>query len=335
MPKTSWTYLICVLAICGVFPFAGFFSKDAILAAALQWSMDHPAHWFLAFAGFFTALLTAYYMFRQFFMTFTGKPRDEHAFDRAHESPWQMTTPLIVLAFLALVSGWPGGKFEAMLPPSERAALIELYESRETAIASGASGIQIASLDATPFLQEPLAPAAEAEHAEEEHGHGAAHWIAMGLSILLAALGIVIAMATYWDRFTYFKIDPARWVRVFPINAIHKVLWNKYFFDEIYGFVLVGGSMVVMRAMAAFDKWIVDGIVNLTGFFGQASGFLIGIFDNWAVDGAVNGFAKLTGFAGDRLSYTTTGKIRNYLLFVTLGVVALTAVLIFMVRGAI
>jgi NADH-quinone oxidoreductase subunit L len=107
MPITGTTYLICVLAIAGVPGFAGFFSKDAILADALAFSMLNPGHGFLPFAGFLTALLTAFYMFRQFYLTFTGKPRDEHAYEHAHESPRAMTIPLMVLAFLALTAVTP------------------------------------------------------------------------------------------------------------------------------------------------------------------------------------------------------------------------------------
>ena len=101
MPITGTTFFVGVLAIAG-FPFvtAGFYSKDAILAGA--WHM-HPA---LAWVGLGAAVLTAFYMFRLFAMTFLGKPKDEHVFEHAHESPLPMTLPLVVLGVLSVVAGW-------------------------------------------------------------------------------------------------------------------------------------------------------------------------------------------------------------------------------------
>jgi NADH-quinone oxidoreductase subunit L len=101
MPVTGWTFLIGVLAIAG-FPFitAGFYSKDAILAGAWH---AHPA---LGWIGLAAAVLTAFYMFRLFAMTFMGKPRDHHVHEHAHESPPAMTIPLVVLAALSVVAGF-------------------------------------------------------------------------------------------------------------------------------------------------------------------------------------------------------------------------------------
>lgn len=100
MPLAFWTFLVGTLAICGVFPFAGFFSKDAILDQLLV--LHHPVLWFVAA---FTALLTAYYMFRLVLLTFfTGAYRGEH---EIHATPSNsMTVPTVVLAALALVGGW-------------------------------------------------------------------------------------------------------------------------------------------------------------------------------------------------------------------------------------
>ena len=318
LPKTHWTYLICVLAIAGVPGLSGFFSKDAILADALQYSMDHPAHWFLAFSGFVTVLLTAFYMFRQYFLTFWGKPRDAHAFEHAKESPWQMTVPLIVLASLAVVAGWPGGRLERMMPvPVAGAAQIEVTE------AVTEPAIEVAAAAETPEEEQD----AEEEHADEEHG--SAHGWAMFLSITLAGLGILLAWATYFeDAHGRTRINPALVVRVWPVNLIHRLLWRKYFFDEMYDFFVVGTTMVVTRIMGAFDKYIVDGIVNAAAFAGKVSAFIAGIFDNWIVDGLVNGTAALASFTGDRLSDTETGRVRNYLLFITVGVIGLSVVLV-------
>jgi len=111
MPITAVCYLLATLALCGVPPFSGFWSKDQILGDALGFAMVTGKHWFLPVAGFTTAFLTAFYMFRQYFLTFTGKPRASHAYDHAHEVKWQMWLPLAVLGSLALVSGGLGGWF--------------------------------------------------------------------------------------------------------------------------------------------------------------------------------------------------------------------------------
>jgi len=100
LPKTFATFMIGTLAIAGIFPFAGFFSKDEILWEALQKS---PILWVI---GAVSAILTAFYMFRAVFMTFYGKPRDHSV--HPHESPPSMTTPLIILAVLSVIGGWIG-----------------------------------------------------------------------------------------------------------------------------------------------------------------------------------------------------------------------------------
>lgn len=97
MPITGWTFFIGVLAISGIPPFAGFFSKDEILAAAY-----HNGHPVIYAVGLFTAFLTAFYMSRLFFVAFMGKEKPEN---HPHESPWVMTVPLIILAFFSVVGG--------------------------------------------------------------------------------------------------------------------------------------------------------------------------------------------------------------------------------------
>ena len=103
MPITAWTFGISVLAISGMFPFAGFFSKDAILFHG--YVLGPKILWVMAFI---TAGLTAFYMTRVFALTFLGQARDHHLHDHAHESPFSMTFALIVLAILAVVGGWVG-----------------------------------------------------------------------------------------------------------------------------------------------------------------------------------------------------------------------------------
>jgi len=99
-PITFWTFLIGTLALAGVPPLSGFYSKDQILLLAFE----HNKALFVI--GALTALLTAYYMGREVFVVFFGKPRDHHAYDHAHESPWVMTVPLVFLCVLSVIAGW-------------------------------------------------------------------------------------------------------------------------------------------------------------------------------------------------------------------------------------
>jgi NADH-quinone oxidoreductase subunit L len=120
-PITFATFLIGTLALAGVWPLSGFYSKDQILLLALE----HNKALFVM--GAFTAFLTAYYMGRECFVVFLGKPRDHHAYDHAHESPWVMTLPLVFLAVLSIAGGW-GDYIPHFLQPEEHEAHHEAWK---------------------------------------------------------------------------------------------------------------------------------------------------------------------------------------------------------------
>ena len=114
LPVTFAVTTVGVLAIAGFFPFAGFFSKDAILYAAFLQGTQGKVLWFV---GLVTALLTSFYMFRLWYLAFLGKPRDPHV--HPHESPASMLGPLVILALLSIGGGWIGiERFAAFLAPS-------------------------------------------------------------------------------------------------------------------------------------------------------------------------------------------------------------------------
>jgi len=115
MPVTFWTMTAAVFAIAGFFPFAGFFSKDAILYEAFQHGASGKLLWFI---GLFTALLTSFYMFRLWYLAFFGESRSEDRHHHAHESPWIMLAPLAILALLSIGGGWIGmDRFGSFLAP--------------------------------------------------------------------------------------------------------------------------------------------------------------------------------------------------------------------------
>ena len=106
MKITALTMLMGVLAICGIPLFSGWYSKDAILAQALGFALVNREHFLLFVIPLVTAGLTTYYMFRMWFLTFVGKPRNKEVHDHAHETPWMMTVPLILLAILSVCVAW-------------------------------------------------------------------------------------------------------------------------------------------------------------------------------------------------------------------------------------
>ena len=113
MPWTAVSFLVATLAISGIPPFSGYFSKEAILGEALR--LGHPILWGM---GAFAAGLTAFYMFRVFFLTFVGRPRDAALHEHAHEAPWVMTVPVVILAVLAAGGGAVGGWLNGWLGPT-------------------------------------------------------------------------------------------------------------------------------------------------------------------------------------------------------------------------
>jgi NADH-quinone oxidoreductase subunit L len=113
MPITAISFLVATLTISGIPGFSGYFSKEAILGQALQ-----SGHFWLWAVGAFTAGLTAFYMFRVFFLTFLGAPRDQALFDHAHEAPWVMTVPVVVLALLSIFGDVFGGWLNWWLGPT-------------------------------------------------------------------------------------------------------------------------------------------------------------------------------------------------------------------------
>ena len=232
LPHTYWTFLIGAIAIAGIPPLSGFWSKDEILHAA--WNSDQPGHQAIFYIGLITAGLTAFYMFRLIWVTFHGESRvDPHVESHLHESPAVMWIPLWLLAIpsaligLALLS-WKG----------EASAFHRFVE--EVFEHGGAADHSVSSSN-------PL--------------------IFMVISTVVGVVGGGLAIAKY------HKSVPA----TEPTNPLHKVLANKYYVDEIYNAVFVQPIKGVSQYLfwKIMDIAIIDGIVNLTGFFVRGIGGLI------------------------------------------------------------
>lgn len=247
MPITSACFLIGTLAICGIPPFAGFWSKDEILGLAFE---ANPTLWVIGWA---TAGLTAFYMFRMYFMTFEGsfkgndhqiqkelltsafgeiEVNNDHSHDHAHkphESPLTMTFPLMALAVPSVLIGLLG------MPWQNR------FEE---------------------FIFSPLEAVAE----KTEHFDLTEFLIMGGNSVGIALIGITFASLMYLQG----KIDYKAIAK--KIEPLYQFSLNKWYIDNLYNSVFVRGSRRLARAIMEVDYKVVDGAVNLTGLVTIVSG---------------------------------------------------------------
>ncbi|HYD48002.1 MAG TPA: NADH-quinone oxidoreductase subunit L, partial [Terriglobales bacterium] len=293
MPWTYRTFLVSTLAIAGIIPLSGFFSKDEILWKA--WSSEHgsPLLWLIGVAA---AGLTAFYMFRQVFMTFHGESRaDHHTQEHLHESPMVMVVPLIILATLAAFAGFLG------VPHA---------------------------LGGANRFEQWLAPvfAAGAHHG----GHGAAHaahhiepieYVLMLTSLLVAGGGIWLARAMYLTK----TVAPERFSELAG-GKVYQWVYNKYYVDELYQAVVINGTLRITGIAAAFDRIIVDGVVNAMALITRTVSWINGAFDHYVIDGIVNVIADATLRFGQGMRRLQTGSINGYLYVIVASVVVVMVV---------
>ncbi|MBF0169515.1 MAG: NADH-quinone oxidoreductase subunit L [Nitrospinae bacterium] len=238
MPLTHGTFLIATIAIAGIPPLAGFFSKDEILLSAfLGPETAHKVFWGMATVA---ALITAFYMFRLYFMTFPGELRaeDHHVRDHVHESPPSMTGPLVVLAGLALVGGLLG------LPQGllgEHAHVLHNFLSEVPGMTLG-------------------------------HGEHAAHpsvALEVGLMTLSVAAGVIGILIAWYFYGAHPEKAEALSKKGGVISFVHYVLNRKYFVDEIYEVVFVMPLLWLWKTVLwkIVDVKIIDGFVNAVAAF--------------------------------------------------------------------
>ncbi len=339
MPITFVTFLIATLAISGVPGFSGFYSKDMILGAALEFGMKSasPLHMIFFIGALFTAGLTAFYMFRLVILTFFGAPKDHHKYDHAHESPPSMWVPLVILAGLSF-SFWYSGWFGTLVQkPKSVANLAAISAPAKVATMEHAAVVAPAphaEVEKTPHAAAPpvhgeghgAAPAAHGG-ARDEASHDAhiahkAHSIAMYSSVAVGSLGIFLAFVVY----SFGWINPDRVMKA--VKPLHNFLQNKWYFDELYEATVINGSKALSRGLYWFDLHVVDGLVNLTAQLGVFVSFLVGKFDDYVVDGAVNGLASATTGSGSVLRRLQTGKLYHYVFVLAGG-----ALIIFLIKA--
>ena len=311
IPITHGTMFIATLAIAGIPPFAGFFSKDEILWQT--WASEGGAYRVLWFIGFATAMMTAFYMFRLMYLTFHGRPRMSHEVEHhIHESPKSMTVPLVVLAIGAISAGWLG--WPHSLGGSDRfAKFLEPVFAREAQV----------------FQESGESAQLAAGSKEEEHTSGT-EYLLMVLSIAAAAAGWGVA----WKYYRHADKGYAEPIAA-SAPAVHTVLYNKYYVDEFYDYAFTGrrrlgrgrlGVLGLGDACSWFDSHVIDGIVNGAGWMTRLSARVSNWFDKWIIDGLlVNGpawFSRILSYPARMLQW---GLVQWYALVMVVGLVGFVA----------
>lgn len=292
MPLTALAFLLSTFAIAGAaiplskylpldVAFSGYFSKDGIIAGAHAYSgVLAGVGWgqLYVWGPVVIAYVTAFYMTRAFTLTFLGKPRNGHIYGHLREAPWTMVVSQLVLAFFAVFAGY--------------LALDKLILTTAPLTEQAAGALDGHALH-------------EAMHTGFEFVHGPA-LLWGGAWIVAMALGLIIYLP---------GLRIAGRIASLPVlRQIHWLLYNKYGFDGLYDIVLVQLGKAFSRLSGLFDKYIIDGIVNLLGRGGKALGFGVGGFDYHVIDGTVRGVGQVAQNAGGTLSKAQSGNIRQYVL---------------------
>src|ERR1700749_1895229 len=273
IPVTFWTMTMAVFAISGFPPFAGFFSKDEILAEVFRSPNGGPLLWAV---GIVTAAITSFYMFRLWYMTFFGHLRLQReaahhealpvALDDAllatahstngqhaptqphghgiHESPWSMLTPLVLLAILSFAGGWIG--IPHSLGGGDRFARFLDPVTHGTGAPASFEQVSIAMRTGAPIPT--TEPTSKPEDPQTER-------VLTGCSVLAALLGWLLA-DTLYRRKPYLPAKMAAGSR-----ALYGLVFNKYWVDEIYGFLIVKPVLIVSRYIlwGGFDRGVIGG----------------------------------------------------------------------------
>jgi len=362
MPYTYWTFLAGWLAICGIIPFSGFWSKDEILWRTA--STNHvPIGWLLWIVGTIAATCTAFYMTRLVAMTFWGKERfrevhehtpghEAHPADHPtpghhahtpHESPKSMWVPLVVLAILATIGGFVGIS-TAFTGGKEVGGRLNIVNWMSPIIwnpATGSFGDRPVEVSSEVNRAEPLINNEPRTEGALPYGHTgfnlaevtgkklgsetAAEWVFILISLVVAGIGISLGLLFYIRD----PRLPDAWAA--RLGPLYRASFNKYWVDEFYGWAFTRRTMDLARAVFAFDSKVVDGGVNGSAWLTRLSSLITGGTDKYFVDGLVN---AIGGFVVRLMSpivrAAQTGFTQNYALVMVIGL--LVAVALYLVK---
>ncbi|MBI4576491.1 MAG: hypothetical protein HY722_09540, partial [Planctomycetes bacterium] len=343
MPVTFFTFLVGTLAIAGVpWLFSGFYSKESILIQAFAFGRYWGAHGAplapMAMLPFVLAALaaglTAFYMFRVVFLTFAGRPRDTHRHAHAHESAWTMTVPLAVLAaFSVAAAGFLGGhhwfahRVNDVVTVEQYLAVAGEADGPGHWVLPEASFVEV--VHAGHRVREPV-PSSWAtpegtrearDFAERRLGaEGPVTW----LSIAVALGGIALS----WLVFAGPLAGRDLIGQAGALAACRRLLENLYYVDWFYYRVVIGAVHVLRLFLGGFDRYVVDGLVNLWGWTLRVVARLSGWADHAGVDGAVRGTSGAVLLLGGSARRLQTGRLQDYLyLTVFLGVMVFGVIL--------
>lgn len=292
MPITHLSMMLSTLAIAGVPFFSGFLSKDAILAGTLSFAQHHPKHILLPIFGFSAAAITAFYMFRMMFLTFYGNTKTPDIINDIHESPKEMTGPLVLLGTLSLFLWYTLPNFN---PFSTDGWFSKLVEPISAVVPGNLTAKEIAD------------------------GAHHAHYLAMYISIAVAFLGILFAYLMYIKKI----FIPENWAK--KSGFLYDWSLNKYYFDENYNKFLYQPTLQLAKKVSwidwdLYDKYFINGFGHLTNIASK----ITGKFDFNGIDQIiVDGNGKIVNLLGKIFRKIQTGRLQNYILYVTAGVIIL------------
>ncbi len=318
MPVTAYTMLIGCLAIAGVgvpflAGFSGFHSKDKIVEQALSHWHHNWADgfsWALFIVPVFSAALTAFYMFRLWYMTFAGQPRDHHRYDHAHESPRVMTGPLVLLAVFAICAGW---SLPELCPGSLASFGVEnlLEQARPMGTLASKPGA---------FMPDLFIPSEHIAHSPEMFRPIV---LPAGLAAITAAiLGILFATMVYlWRTVSAEKLANS-------MRPLYNLSWHKWWFDELYDVVFVRPTHAISGFIAkTLDRGLIDGFINSLAYVYRGAAAIVSIGgDRWVIDNFVDTVAAKTWGLGLAMRSFQTGRLRQYVMFIVVGTVVLFVV---------
>ncbi len=339
LPTTYKTMLMGWLAICGIFPFAGFFSKDEILWKTFS-TRIFGGGWILWVVGFITAGMTAFYMTRLMGLTFWGKERfrksqgeghdshgDHHGPVEPHESPRSMTVPLIVLAVGSVVVGWlgfPGGAkfnaFERWLEP----VIVDVNRTPATRFHAAEAAPEASSVSVPAETGAGESTAAHGETAHE--GISGIELLLMVLSVAIAAGGMYLGWVFYVKRPDLPKVWAAK------LRPLYTLSFNKWYWDYLLDVKGVEAGKALDNALWDVDSQFVDGGVNGSAWVTRFWSAVTGWWDKWVIDLAVNATGWITRAGSFVLRTVQTGFWQNYVLMFAVG---LFVILIYYVYPAI
>jgi NADH-quinone oxidoreductase subunit L len=331
IPWTFWVVTIATIAIAGIPPFAGFFSKDEILGAVFHSTIFPNSYggkviWAI---GVLTAGLTSFYMFRLWFMTFFGEYKpdadlgnahlapaqassahgadahgggghdDGHGHGGVHESPWVMLGPLVLLAVLSIVGGWVGwpqfmgggNRIEHFMAPAMEPDQTSRYET-------AAAAYEQARVQELPKELSSISIKPEARNVAEEKS--SEEWLLAATSVAAALIGLFFAYLLYYKRPELPDRITAK------MHGIYMMVLHKYYIDEGYGAIFVKPLLALSTTVLwrGVDQGVIDGLVNGAGSASQG--------------------------VGGELRRMQSGNIRSYAAWVAIGAAAILGYMIWL-----